>query len=218
MAVHIVQMIMRPTASALIRFSATALVAVAACSKPDTAAEDSAAMAVGSPASAVATSDTAMAGMDPSKTAGMDREPAKDADHEFLRKMSDHHEGLIIMMDAAMKRASSASAKADARKLHAKQHKERDRMIAIVKSRYAEEYDPMVMPDNQAMNDSLERQAGAQYDREMYRHLVMHHQQAVQMVDQFLPRLKNADVKSMAEKMRAEQQREIAEFERKARP
>lgn len=193
----------------------------AACAKSDTAASgDTAGAAVAATDTAaapgaMARADTGMAAMDHSKMAGMDRGPAKDADHEFLRMMSDHHEGLISMMDAAMERASSTQAKADAKKLHDKQHEERDRMVGMIKSSYGETIEPMVMAHNEAMNDSLQQKSGAAYDRDMYRHVVMHHREGVEMIDRFLPRLRNADVKSMADRMRADQQREITEFERK---
>jgi uncharacterized protein (DUF305 family) len=58
--------------------------------------------------------------------------------------------------------------------------------------------------------------SGAAYDRDFYRDVVTHHRQAIQMIDQFLPRLKNPQVRQMAEQMRRDQTRELSEFERKA--
>ena len=121
--------------------------------------------------------DTSMAGMDHSKMANADHGPAKDADHEFLRMMADHHEGLVAMMGSAMTRASTATAKADATRLHHKQEQERDEMIAMIRKMYSESHQPTIMPDNKAMNDSLQAKAGAEYDRDMYRHVVMHHRE-----------------------------------------
>jgi uncharacterized protein (DUF305 family) len=88
-------------------------------------------------------------------------------------------------------------------------------MVAMIKTSYNETYMPMVMLGDKAMNDSLQQESGAAYDRDMYRHLIMHHQEAIEMVDEFLPRLARPDVKQMAERMRADQQREIQEFQRK---
>ena len=178
------------------------------------AAADTSAAAASTPTS---TKDTSMAGMDHSKMAAADRGPAKNTDHEFLRIMSDHHEGLVTMMDGAMNRATSADAKADATRLHHKQQQERDHMVGMIREMYSESLQPMVMPNNKAMNDSLQAKSGTEYDRDTYRHVVMHHREGVQMIDKFLPRLQNADVRSMAEKMRADQTREIAEFEAKAK-
>ena len=149
--------------------------------------------------------------------ANADHGPAKDADHEFLRMMADHHEGLVAMMGSAMTRASTATAKADATRLRHKQEQERDEMIAMIRKMYSESHQPTIMPDNKAMNDSLQAKAGAEYDRDMYRHVVMHHREGVQMIDKFLPRLQKPDVRAMAEKMRADQTREIAEFEAKTK-
>lgn len=197
-------------ALALAAFAAAA----AACSKPDTPPADTAAAAA--PAATSTGTDTGMTGMDHSKMAGMSHGPAKDADQEFLRMMSDHHEGLIKMMDAAMEKASSATAKADAKKLHDKQHKEQDDMVAMLKSSYSESYEPNMMPNNKAMNDSLQAMAsGPAYDRTMYHHIVMHHQEGIKMIDDFRSRLTKPDLKQMAQKMKADQQAEIQEFERK---
>ena len=201
---------------------ALALTAVgAACAGGDAGDADTGAAGMGAadtsaaaPAAAAA-ADTGMAGMDHSAIAA-NRGPAKDADHEFLRMMSDHHQGLVAMMDGAMQKATGAEAKTDAHELHTKQAEERDRMVAMISTSYGETIQPMVMPSNKAMNDSLQQKSGAEYDRDMYRHVVMHHREGIQMIDRFLPRLQNAEVRAMAEKMRADQQREIPEFERKA--
>jgi uncharacterized protein (DUF305 family) len=159
---------------------------------------------------------SAVAAGDSGGMAGMDHGPAKDADHEFLRKMSDHHEGLVQMASAAMNKASAQGAQADAHRLHTKQAEERDRMVGIIRTAYSETHQPTVMPNNKAMNDSLQAMPrGSQYDREFYRHVIMHHREGMQMIDQFLPRLTKPEVRQMAERMRADQTREIAEFERK---
>lgn len=198
----------------------TASMLVTACSSSDrSATADSSAAAMSATA---AGTDTGMAGMDHSKMAGMDhaqmatnRGAAKDADHEFLRMMSDHHEGMVMMMRPAMDKASSSTAKADAKMLHDKQARERDSMVAMIRTSYQETITPMQMPSGKAMNDSLQQKSGTAYDRDMYRHVIMHHQEGVKMIDDFLPRLKRPEVRQMAEKMRADQQREIQEFQRK---
>jgi uncharacterized protein (DUF305 family) len=171
---------------------------------------DTAATTAAAPA---ARADTGMGSMDHANMPGM--AGARDADQEFLRMMVDHHEGLIVMMDEAMDRASSATAKADAKTLHDKQHDGRDRMLGILKSAYNDNHAPTVMADAKAMNDSLQRKSGASYDRDMYGHIVMHHQEGLKMVDDYLPRLKRADVRQMAQQMRTDQAREISEFQRK---
>lgn len=196
------------------RLACVLLVAFAAtsCARADRdePGGDTAATTAAPPA---AGADTGMGAMDHANMPGM--AGAGDADQEFLRMMIDHHEGLIVMMDEAMDRASSAPAKADAKRLHDKQHDGRDRMLGILKSAYNDNHVPTVMADAKAMNDSLQRKSGAAYDRDMYGHIVMHHQEGVKMVDEYLPRLKRADVRQLAQQMRTEQTREISEFQRK---
>jgi uncharacterized protein (DUF305 family) len=147
--------------------------------------------------------------------AAMQHGPAKDADHEFLRRMSDHHEGLVQMATQAMNRASSSATQSEAHQLHQKQQQERDQMVGMIRTAYGETHTPSVMPAHRAMSDSLQQKSGAEYDRDFYRHVVMHHREGVRMIDEFLPRLTRPDVRQMAEKMKADQTREIAEFERK---
>lgn len=177
-----------------------------ACSRTDRPADTTGA------AAAPDSSANAMAGMP-----GMNRPPAKDAEHEFLRKMVDHHEGLIQMAMAAMTKASKPSTQGDAHQLHTKQMDEEKRMIDMVRSMYGETVTPMAMPEHKAMNDSLETKSGAEYDRTFYRNVIAHHREALKMVDDFAPRFTKADIRQMAEKMKADQQREITQFEPKAK-
>ena len=182
---------------------------MAACAGSDDSAARDSGMASGQAA------DSTAAGANRSNMPAINRPAVKDADHEFLRMMSDHHEGLVVMMDDAIERATSATAIADAKKLHGEQDAERSAMEAIIRTVYNDSTKPMVMPSARAMTDSLQQKTGAAYDREMYRRVIMHHQEGIRMIDDFLPRLTRANVRQMAEKMRADQQREIAEFQRK---
>lgn len=164
------------------------------------------------------TTDTAAVAVVPSDTgapAAPARTPAKDADHEFLRGMTDHHEGLIAMASAAMTKGSTDAAKADAHELHLKQEAEKKEMIRMAQESYGDTIAPHVMPKHAAMNDSLQAMSGPAYDRTFYRMVAQHHREGIAMIDQHLPRLTKPAVKEMAEKMKREQQAEIAEFEKK---
>ena len=184
---------------------AALLIGIGSCSRGDRTASDTTA-ASGDSAAGTA----AMPGHD------MNRPAARDADQEFLRMMVDHHEGLVQMATAAMSKASKSATQGDAHNLHTKQAEEQKKMIAQVQSQYGETVTPMVLPSNKAMLDSLAAKSGADYDRAFYRNVVAHHREGIRMTDEFLPRLTKADVKQMAERMKAEQQKEITEFERKA--
>lgn len=195
-----------------------ALFAASACSSQPatrTTAGDSSAAGANAPvaAASAARTDTAanaaggMAGM-----AGM----TGHADQDFLRMMSDHHKGLIAMAHPTMEgKGATPAVRTDARKLDKVQDAELDTMVTMLEKSFKDPYGPKVTPNNQAMADSLARQTGAAYDRTFYKNVIAHHKEAIGMIDQYLPKLTRPDLKAMAQRMKADQTREIAEYHRK---
>ena len=137
-----------------------------------------------------------------------------DPDRDFLRMMSDHHKGLTTMAHGA-KESGIAQLAADAKKLDAEQDEQLDKMSTMLQSYYQDKYTPKVMPSNQAMIDSLQGKSGTAYERTFYQNVIAHHEAALQMINDYLPKAKQPTVKAMAEKMKAEQVKEIAEFKQK---
>ena len=178
---------------------------VAACSSDDPADADT-----GAVAAEPAMMDTGMAAMP-----GMNDAPAKDADQEFLRMMVDHHEGLLVMADSALKKGTSAQLKADAQKLKTDQTAERQKMLGMLKSDYSDDHMAMVMPSSNTMIAAGAQKTGAEYDRQFRENIIAHHREALTMIDRFLPRFTKPANRQMAEKMKAAQAREIADFEKK---
>ena len=156
--------------------------------------------------------DTAMGGM-----AGSQQSAPQDADHEFLRMMSSHHEGLVAMGQDAMNRAVDDSVKSAAHHLHTKQAAERDTMVTMIQQMYNEQHQPMIMPKNAAQADSLRQMTGTAADRYFLQTTIAHHEEGMRMIDQFMQRFTKPQVRQMAEKMRADQQREIQELQAKLR-
>jgi uncharacterized protein (DUF305 family) len=197
---------------------AGALTAAMACGgRNDAAGDSTGATTVG----AAAATDTGMAGMAGMDHANMDmpamnRSAPRDSNQVFLRMMSDHHQGLIVMSDSAHPRLQSETAHADATKLGQKQKSEQQQMLSMLSRQYQDSVTPTIMSSNRAMIDSVTRTPkGAEADRVYYRQVVAHHREGLQHTEMQLPHL-TGEVKQMAERMRTEHQREIAEFERKA--
>lgn len=191
---------------------ATMALALGACAKGAETADSG--MAAGA-TTAAGTSPAAgsMAGHDMSGMAGM----TGNADHDFLRMMSDHHEGLLVMTAMVKDRAKSA-ASADARRMETAQRAERDHMLMMLKQDFKDStYAPKALPQHSAMSDSLRARSGVEFDRAFYQNVIAHHREALRMVDEYLPKAQNAMLKSMAEKMKVDQAKEIAAFEPKAR-
>ena len=193
------------------------LAAVACTSKPDTrsnARTDAgdqvagASSGVGSDTMSPSTprGDTAMSMM-----SGTDS--VANPDQQFLRMMSDHHKGLLLMAhDAIERRGVTVTAKAQ--KLDKEQDAELDRMLSMLKADFKDDYKPMVMPENQAMADSLKQKYGEAYDTTFRENIIKHHQEALEMIDRFLPQLTQPELKQMAQKMKAAQTREIEQLKR----
>lgn len=187
------------------------LVAIAACSpKPDSTADSTAVVPVPSMSapgdSATPSTNTQMSGM-----ANMTGDP----DRDFLRMMSDHHKGLIAMVHPTLDKKERLAVKGDAAKMDKKQDAEIEKMITMLDQQYKDTYTPSVMPDNQRMVDELNGKSGAEYSRTFLKNVIAHHQQAIKMIDDYLPKAKNPQVKSMAEKMKSDQAKEIAELQKK---
>lgn len=161
--------------------------------------------------------DSQMAGMDHSMMGAPNRPAARDADQEFLRMMSDHHEGLIEMASAAVVKGTTSEIKADARRLQATQEQQQKQMMDMLRTLYGEELQPHMMPSNMAMHDSLQQHLGDAYDRTFYEMVVKHHREGIRVMDDFGPRVRRPEVKRMLEEMRNNQLREISDLEEKPR-
>ncbi len=145
---------------------------------------------------------------------GSGRSTAKmDANHEFLRKMSDHHRGLIQIVHQAVERKDAAGVMAQARELDTEQDAELDTMTIMLRQKFNDPYDPQVMPEHQAMADSLKMLRGIAYDRAFRQDVFRHHQEALSMINEYLPRITDPKIKSMAEAMRAVQTKQIGEMQ-----
>lgn len=188
------------------------LVLVAGCgSKYETKVTDRTATetATGNAAPAPATTGGAMEGM----------AMTGDANRDFLRMMSDHHKGLIAMAHETMEEGrGTAESRGDAGKLDAQQDEELKQMVTMLDKDYKDPYEPKVIPAHRAMLDTLLAKSKDTYAPTFYRLVIQHHREALTLIDAYLPRATRPDLKAMAEQMRRDQAREIAEFTSKATP
>lgn len=201
---------MHRTASVLV------LAAAAACSAKATKADTAAAAA---PSASATAPDTAhkmdSAGMANMPGMGGMSNMTGDPDHDFLRMMSDHHKGLVAMAHPTIESKENLSVKPLATRLDKEQDAELNKMMTMLEKEYKDPYAPKVTPDNAAMVDDLKSKHGVDYDRTFMQHVIMHHQAAIKMIDEYLPKAKNATLKTMAEAMKATQTKEIEELKKK---
>ena len=186
---------------------------VTACSAKDKAKSDTA-MATPAPASASMKPDSLAVTGDASSMSGTPAGTA-DPDRDFLRMMSNHHKGLIALVHMTQDRSGVGTAKADATSMDKAQDAELDKMMTMLEKTYKDPYAPKVMPEHQAMAVALKPMSGKGYERTFYQDIVAHHKEGIAMIDGYLPNAKSADIKAMAEKMKADQSREITDFQQK---
>lgn len=205
-----------PSQSALrIASAAVVLASAGACSTAESPADSAGAAPAAQQAASTAAPADGMGGHDMSTMSGM-ANITGDPDRDFLRMMSDHHKGLIQMAHMTKDRkASSATTVADATKLDATQDTELDHMVTMLETDFKDAYAPQVLPAHKAMADQLRAKSGSDFDRTFYQNTIAHHQEALKMIDEYSPKLKNAMLKQMAASMRADQAKEIAEYQLK---
>jgi uncharacterized protein (DUF305 family) len=205
--------------------STAGAIADSAAAAPEPAAGSSTGTAGAAGASAAAGGSTAARGADSATEMNADamhpatagaapaRTPPADSNQAFLRAMSDHHHGLVVLVDSAFGKLNAARSDADS--LRQKQRRGRDDMMQILNTEYDDPITPAIMTSNRTMLSSMMRAAPADADRLFYEQTVAHHREGIRMIDRFMPYLSGRP-KSLATNMRGEQQREINTFERKA--
>ena len=194
--------------------AATLIVTVSACgtkenARPETAAGTASATSASSASmDSVATAANAAVGMGAMAMTG-------DPDHDFLRMMTDHHKGMILMAHETIESEAKLGVKPIAARLDKEQDAEMDKMTTMLEQTFKDPYAPKVTADNQAMADQLKGKSGAEYDRTFLENVIKHHEQAVKMIDAYLPTAKLPELKKMAENMKAMQSAEITEFKKR---
>lgn len=141
-----------------------------------------------------------------------------DPDRDFLLMMSNHHKGLIALAHQSMLQGGhgTAESQADAQILDARQDREIEQMLAMLKRDFQDPHEPRVSPRDQAVVDSVFTLSGSAYAMAFYRAVVAHQRLAVTMIDEYLPQARREDVKAMVEKMRNDHLSDIKQFEKKA--
>lgn len=138
-----------------------------------------------------------------------------DADRDFLRMMSDHEAGLVVLARTAQARKDGAIIP-DATTLIAKHNEVLNRLTMLLAKNYSEAFAPKAMPADHAMADALGTKSGKEYERLFYQNVIQHQRDALTIIDTYLPKAKNASIKQMAETMKADRAREIEELQAKS--
>jgi uncharacterized protein (DUF305 family) len=194
-------------ATSLGALALSALGAMAACtgSTSDQATADAAARA----AALAALADSGARRSTSADTTGI-------PDLDFLRRMVDHHHGLIVLSRAVLARTdASAPVRDDARALVSVRAAEIDSMETILERALREHHTPTLLVKHQAMNDSVLAATGPALDRKFRESVIARDRESIAMMEEYAPRLLHSFLKRMVQRMRQDQTREIADLRQK---
>ena len=139
----------------------------------------------------------------------------------FLDTMSKHHQGAVDMAEAAKGRITNRQLKAMVEKMPAAQQREIDQMKSWRDQWYpgAAPAENMSMPGmdasmNMDMSPMMTMQAGTGYDVMFIDMMIPHHQGAVTMSQDALAKAEHPELRTLAQTIIDEQQKEIDQLNR----
>ncbi|MBE9662976.1 DUF305 domain-containing protein [Mucilaginibacter myungsuensis] len=147
-----------------------------------------------------------------------------NADHDLAVAMREHHKGAVDMASVELEKGSDSELKKMAQKIKDMQGKEVDDLDKLI-SKYKDaqkNYDPentdqglgKAMSDNMMSMMQMPQEKAAGVDHEFAMMMAKHHADGIKMGQAILQYAKDPMFKSMTEKMIADQQNEITEFQK----
>lgn len=137
------------------------------------------------------------------------------SEQQFMEQMTSHHEDAIQMAEMAKERAKNGQVKSLAGGIITVQNKEVTNMKNWYKQWYSKDLPAMAaMPG--MMDDGMDMgklSSAKDFDLEFVSQMIPHHQKAVQMAKDILPKAKHAELKKMANDVITSQTMEIQEME-----
>jgi hypothetical protein len=122
-------------------------------------------------------------------------------DQQFLRDMADLNRGVALLAHETLHRAGTFPSKADAEKVDKQHDDEMDHIRAAMKM-LNDGYTPKASHADSAVAIALGKQSGAAYDHAFRTDVANIDQREAQIVDKYLPQLTNAQIKTLAQRMR----------------
>ena len=136
-----------------------------------------------------------------------------DVDHDFLRRMSNHHKDLIRITHAVLESNSAASLEPAIRKFEDDHDHELDSMLALLRTVYKDQYVPQTYAENDFVVEML-RKPGTDYAGIFLAAALKSEQNAVRILNDYLPEAKNRQVRTFAQRLSREEGGEMAALRR----
>lgn len=182
---------------------ALALVVGAACTSSDGERSGDTATA------AVASADTPDAHA-PSVAGARATSTIADPDHRFIAWMLNHHAEVVYLAHQAAKHPDSLAIRAAARRLDQTHDAETAELRSLLRAEFGDTNPPAIRQEHVGMVTPFARLSGDSYANAFRGFLLAHHGEAVATVDSMLSRLTRPAVRTIAQRIRRERQRDIA--------
>jgi hypothetical protein len=124
-------------------------------------------------------------------------------DQLFLRHQLENSVSASFLVHATMHKPGTFPAKTDAQKIDQRLDDQSDRIRTALKSIYNDSYAPQPRLTASSLADSLAKLSGATYDQTFRKWVIEYDRLAILGIDKSMPKLTNATVKALAQKMRA---------------
>jgi uncharacterized protein (DUF305 family) len=136
-----------------------------------------------------------------------------DADHDFLRAMSNHHKSVIVLADAALEANTRPDMERVIRRLEERHGHELDAMTSILRKTFK---DPFISsPSAQTKTTASElRRSGSDYRRIFLTAVTKDEQDGVRIVDFYLLRTKRSQVDRLADEIKTSEAHDLVALRR----
>lgn len=132
-----------------------------------------------------------------------------DADHDFLRAMSNHQKNVIVLADAALETNNRPEMEGIIRQLEERHGHELDAMTSILRQSFKDRFISSPTPETRLTADLL-RRPGSDYRRIFLDAVIRSEEEALRSLDFYLPKAQRMDIERLAEKMKRDETRDVA--------
>jgi hypothetical protein len=122
-------------------------------------------------------------------------------DQQLLQEVANINQGVALLAHETMHRAGAFPSKTDAQAVD-KQHDDQMDHIHAALGMLNDAYTPKASHADSARAKALSKQSGAAYDSAFRADVALLDQQAIHTIDQYLPQMTNAQIKTMAQRIR----------------
>ncbi|MDQ6769029.1 MAG: DUF305 domain-containing protein [Gemmatimonadota bacterium] len=131
-----------------------------------------------------------------------------DADHDFLRAMSNHHKNVIVLADAALEANTHPDMESLIRQLEERHAHELDAMTSILRKTYKDAFISSPSAQTKATAGTL-RQPGSDYRRLFLDAALKAEEEGSRLADFYLIRTKRADIDRLAEEIKTNESQDL---------